>query len=88
MKPTSLWILLSIASLAPACSAPRAHALAPGHAECPVCAHDGDLACLDVKIDDATPRATWHERTYYFCSDDCRREFERTPERYVLADER
>jgi Cu+-exporting ATPase len=44
----------------------------------PVCGMD---------VDEAQPPATteFEGRTYYFCSDSCREEFEANPERYALA---
>jgi len=52
-------------------------------AECPVCRENGDLACLRVTVTDATPRVEYAGRVYYFCSDECRAEFERHPEKYA-----
>ena len=83
MKTATLLILLALASASPACSAPRTHQLAPGHAECVVCASEGDLACLDVKIAADTPRTEWNGRSFYFCSDECRQRFEREPQRFT-----
>jgi len=57
--------------------------LSPGHARCPVCVAEGDLACVDVRIETDTPRAEFGGRTYWFCSDTCRAEFLRDPARYV-----
>ncbi len=53
------------------------------HAECPVCKCEGDLACLDVKVGPKTPHCECGGETYYFCSDECRKSFEKHPERYV-----
>ena len=52
-------------------------------AECLVCKENADLACVDVKVKGDTPRAEYDGKTYYFCSDDCRREFLKHPAKYV-----
>jgi len=79
--------MLSLATIS-GCAAPELHgpawfALADGHARCPVCDYEGDLACIDVKVGPQTPSAEWNGKTYYFCSWRCRRDFERTPEQYI-----
>ena len=53
-----------------------------GAVECPVCRENGDLACLRVNVTDATPRVERDGRVYYFCSEECRQEFERHPGKY------
>ena len=53
------------------------------HAECLVCKHNADLACVDVTVDAKTPRCVCEARTYYFCSDECRRAFEKNPAKYL-----
>ena len=57
--------------------------VAPGHAICPVCQAEGDLACEDVTIAADTPRSERLGIAYYFCSADCKRAFDRDPERFV-----
>jgi hypothetical protein len=51
-------------------------------ARCPVCAHNADLACLDVKVTPETPHAEYQGVTYYFCSEDCHRAFVKNPAKY------
>ena len=53
------------------------------HAECTVCKKNADLACVDVAVDDKTPREQYQGRTYYFCSDDCRKDFDKNPSKYA-----
>ena len=53
------------------------------HAECLVCKHEADLACLNVKITDQTPRYDYDGHTYYFCSTECRDQFVRDPWKYI-----
>jgi YHS domain-containing protein len=52
-------------------------------AECPVCRENADLACLSVKIADDTPRTEYRGKMYYFCSTECKAEFEKHPEKYA-----
>jgi YHS domain-containing protein len=52
-------------------------------AQCPVCRCNADLGCLIVKITDATPRAEYQGRTYYFCSEDCHDVFLKNPAKYA-----
>ena len=49
----------------------------------PVCCYYNDLGCIDVRVDEATPRATHKGRTYYFCTERCRVKFEKDPEKFV-----
>ena len=55
----------------------------PAHAECLVCKHNADLACVDLDVDGKTPAYTYGGRNYYFCSDKCRNEFARNPAKFV-----
>lgn len=52
-------------------------------AECPVCKHEGDLACLCVHVRADTPSCECAGQVYYFCSEDCRADFAAHPERYT-----
>lgn len=69
---------LAAAFLPAACRAPDIEPR-PGHAMCPVCRCNGDLACLDVTITPNTPTAVVDGVTYYFCSEACRDDFLREP---------
>jgi YHS domain-containing protein len=51
--------------------------------ECPVCRENADLACLNVRVDAATPHAQYKGKTYYFCSEECRVLFEKNPAKYA-----
>jgi YHS domain-containing protein len=51
----------------------------------PVCLHNRDLACVEVRVDEKTPRATYQGKTYYFCNDGCRVAFEKNPAKYLPA---
>ncbi|ODU23816.1 MAG: hypothetical protein ABS95_02995 [Verrucomicrobia bacterium SCN 57-15] len=50
---------------------------------CHVCKYNNDLACICVKVKDATPRAEYQGTTYYFCSTDCRVAFLKSPQKYL-----
>ncbi|MSU34441.1 MAG: YHS domain-containing protein [Pedosphaera sp.] len=50
---------------------------------CHVCKFNYDLACVCVRLKDSTPRTEYQGITYYFCSDDCRAEFVKQPDRYL-----
>ncbi len=52
-------------------------------AQDPVCLHNGDLGCINVRVDEATPRSTHQGKTYYFCTENCRKVFEKAPGQYV-----
>lgn len=75
------WSAALAALLLAACQSTPA--LGPNEAECPVCKHEGDLACLCVEIEPDTPSCECAGKTYYFCSDSCREEFLAHPERYT-----
>jgi hypothetical protein len=59
---------------------------ASGCANCPVCLHNADLACVCVKVGDDTPRVEWNGKTWYFCSEECRKAFLSDPKRFSPAD--
>ena len=55
-------------------------------AEDPVCLYNRDLGCMEVRVDERTPRAVHLGRTYYFCAESCRIAFERDPGKYAPAE--
>jgi YHS domain-containing protein len=75
---------LALAGCSTAGSRPlNASSSGKAHAECVVCKHENDLACVDIEVDDRTPRATMGGREYFFCSEDCRSECLKHPAKYV-----
>ena len=72
--PTLLLLLL------PACKTPGP---AGPTATCPVCDREGDLACLRVPIVPDTPFFEYEGQRYYFCSEECRKDFCGHPGRFV-----
>ena len=75
-----LLLLLGCAG-SPATTKPSSASAA--HAECMVCKMNVDLACIDVAVDDKTPRYMYQEQTYYFCSDECRDKFTKDPAKFL-----
>lgn len=52
-------------------------------ATCPVCHYNHDLACVNVRVNDTTPRQEHDGVTYFFCSEECRAAFAKRPARYL-----
>ena len=71
------------ASHAPSSTAAAQQAGARPHAECLVCKHENDLACVDIEVEKDTPHATIEGREYYFCSQDCKRRCLKEPAKYL-----
>lgn len=74
-------LLAALASTS--CRAPGASLSAGADAQCPVCRHEGDLACVNVTIEPDTPTCKCNGETYYFCSEECRAEFQEDPAEYL-----
>ena len=55
------------------------------HAECLVCKKNADLACIDVTVDKTTPKYMYDGHTYYFCSEECKNEFSKNPQKYLAV---
>ena len=82
---TALAALLTLTSVSAGCRASGAETTARDEtiAECPVCKHEGDLACVCVHVTADTPCCECNGEKFYFCSDECRADFEQHPERYA-----
>jgi hypothetical protein len=76
--------VLLITSLTGCASSSRPVADGKPHGQCLVCKHNADLACVDVSIDDFTPRRVRDGQTYYFCSEECAKAFDKDPTTYCL----
>ena len=91
MKKRSTYFLcmLGISLLIAGCagSSPPANQSASAeqkpHAECLVCKHNADLACVDVKVEKDTPTYVYGGKTYYFCSEECKEACARKPQVYI-----
>src|SRR4051812_33317245 len=51
------------------------------HAECLVCKKNADMACIDVEVEKGTPQCVFDGKTYHFCSEECRKDFLKNPQR-------
>jgi len=76
-------LLIGLLCLLPGACRSSAAELGGVTAECPVCKHEGDLACLCVHVEADTPSCECAGQTYYFCSDQCRQDFLAHPDRYT-----
>ena len=79
-RALAIVMLLAFCTL-PACSPSRPDTRPT--AQCCVCRCNNDLGCLIVHIDDKTPRSTYRDKVYYFCSEDCKAAFDKSPEPYL-----
>jgi YHS domain-containing protein len=52
-------------------------------AQCLVCKYNADLACVDVNVEKDTPSYLYNGTTYYFCSNACKKKFEKEPAKYI-----
>lgn len=50
--------------------------------QCMVCRYKRDFSCLQVKREPGTPQSDYQGRHYCFCSEECREEFQHSPEKY------
>ena len=83
---SAAFALLALAPMLASCTSDsRLHDPNAVHAQCLVCKSEGDLACVDVIVDERTPRTSYGGATYYFCSEQCRRDFESRPEQYLAV---
>jgi YHS domain-containing protein len=81
--PTCVAAALVLAALLlSACASVPDRDPASGCANCPVCLHNADLGCVCVKVEADTPRAEWNGKTWYFCSEECKRAFLSDPKRF------
>lgn len=57
--------------------------LASNQDTCWVCVQERDLACMKVDVDDKTPTAVYEGKTYHFCSEECKKNFQANPAKYA-----
>lgn len=48
----------------------------------PVCAYLSDMGCINIVADESTPKSTYEGVTYYFCSEECKKDFDKNPSKY------
>ncbi len=51
----------------------------------PVCAYFADMGCIDVAVTENTPQSTYEGKTYYFCSQKCKIDFDKKPSKYLQS---
>ncbi len=78
-----IFTLLTIGLISSACTPvpPVAIESAPVQ-QCLVCRHHRDFGCLNITKTAKTPQARYAGRTFWFCSESCRHDFEKNPKRY------
>lgn len=81
---TAVSALILLVSCLTGCASSPAVADGKPHGQCLVCKHNADLACVDIPIDDSTPRRVRDGQTYYFCSEECAKAFDKDPSTYCL----
>lgn len=70
--------------LAAGCATSSSESAKKGPTEtCHVCRYNNDLSCVCVNVKDSTPRTSYQGTNYFFCSDDCRKDFEKKPAKYL-----
>ena len=85
MKPIlKLFALAAVLCLIAGCATQSKDAAQSGPAGiCHVCRYNSDLACVNIRVKDSTPRTDYQGTTYYFCSEDCREAFLKNPQKYL-----
>ena len=49
----------------------------------PVCAYFSDMGCIHIMVDENTPNSNYEGVTYYFCSKECKVDFDKDPLKYL-----
>ena len=49
----------------------------------PVCAYLSDMGCINIAVDENTPKSTYEGVAYYFCSTECKMDFDKNPSKYL-----
>ena len=49
----------------------------------PVCAYFADMGCVNIIVDDSTPKSIYNGGAYYFCSEECREDIDKRPEKFM-----
>ena len=80
MKKITALLLVTAHTLLTGCVAlppfPKEQAAAQ---QCPVCRHHRDFGCLVVEKTPRTPSAEYRGHRYWFCSESCRKDFQKAP---------
>ena len=49
----------------------------------PVCAYFSDMGCINITVEENTPKSSYGGVTYYFCSTECKVDFDKNPSKYL-----
>ncbi|GJQ24623.1 hypothetical protein BIY37_06510 [Candidatus Brocadia sapporoensis] len=49
----------------------------------PVCAYFSDMGCVNIEVCENTPKSMYEGVTYYFCSSECKTDFDKNPLKYL-----
>ncbi len=60
-----------------------AQAAKPEQKKPPAAVHKDPVCGMEVEPDNATPKSEYRGKTYYFCSGHCKREFDKSPAKFV-----
>jgi Cu+-exporting ATPase len=41
------------------------------------------MGCINIVVDEKTPKSTYEGITYYFCSKECKEDFDKNPSKYL-----
>ena len=51
----------------------------------PVCAYFSDMGCINIVVEESTSKSTYEGITYYFCSKECKEDFDKNPSKFLKA---
>jgi Cu(I)/Ag(I) efflux system membrane fusion protein len=60
-----------------------AQAAIPEQKKAAVAVHKDPVCGMEVEPDKSTPKSEYRGKTYYFCSDHCKREFDKNPAKFL-----
>lgn len=84
MRARLLLMLFSLAILSGCATAPQGAAGSNGPTgTCSVCRYNNDLACVEFRMKESTPKVDYHGKTYCFCSKSCEAAFLKNPNKYA-----
>lgn len=84
MKMLRFFFALMMLGLVAGCATSSNETAKKGPTEtCHVCRYNNDLSCVCVNVNASTPRTSYQGTNYFFCSDDCRKDFEKRPTKYL-----
>ncbi len=69
-----------------ATNAPQSREAGGQTGTCEVCRYNNDLACVEFRMKDTTPKTEYQGETYCFCSKSCQATFEKNPAKYAHHD--